>query len=76
MFTSSIILLISTTLVVYLFCKFKHIRTLVGSLILHKIKEVEANTNPEEINSKCETLNIHQNNTDTVEHGDCCILAL
>ena len=39
-FTSSIISLISTTLVIYLFCKHKHIRTLVASLILHKIKEV------------------------------------
>ena len=44
-FTSSIITLISTTLVIYLFCKHKHIRTLVASLILHKIKEVEANPN-------------------------------
>ena len=38
-FTSSIISLISTTLVMYLFCKHKHIRTLVASLILHKIKK-------------------------------------
>ena len=56
MFTSSIIALISTTLVIYLFCKCKHIRTLVASLILHKIKEVEANPNPEETNSGCGTL--------------------
>ena len=56
MFTSSIISLISTTLVIYLFCKHKHIRTLVASLILSKIKEVEANSNPEEINFKCRTL--------------------
>ena len=55
-FTSSIISLISTTLVIYLFCKDKHIRTLVASLILHKIKEVEANSNLEEINPKCRTL--------------------
>ena len=53
MFTSSII---STNLVVYLFCKHKHIRTLVASLILHKIKEVEANSSSEETNSKCKTL--------------------
>ena len=38
-FTSSIISLMSTTLVTYLFCKHKHIRTLVASLILHKIKK-------------------------------------
>ena len=45
-FTSSIISLTLTTLVIYLFCKHKHIRTLVGSLILHKIKEVETNPSP------------------------------
>ena len=38
MFTSSIIFIISITLVVYLFCKHKHIRMLVASLILHKIR--------------------------------------
>ena len=56
MFPSSIISLISTTLVIYLFCKHKHIRTLVASLILHKIKEVEANPNSEETNSRFGTL--------------------
>ena len=55
-FTSSIISPISTTLVIYLICKHKHIRTLVASLILHKIKEVEANPNSEETNSGCGTL--------------------
>ena len=56
MFTSSVISLISTTLVIYLFCKHKHIRTLVASLILRKIKEVEAYLNSEETNSSCRTL--------------------
>ena len=56
MVTSSIISRISTTLVIYLFCKHKHIRTLVTSLILYKIKEVEANPNSEETNSGCRTL--------------------
>ena len=56
MFTPSIISIISITLVVYLFCKHKHIRTLIASLILHKIKEVEANSNPEGTNYKCRTL--------------------
>ena len=56
MFTSSIISIISITLVVYLFCKHKHIRTLVASLILHKIKEVEANSNPERTNYECRTV--------------------
>ena len=38
MFTSSIISIITITLVIYLICKHKHIRTIVASLILHKIK--------------------------------------
>ena len=54
MFTTSVISLISTTLTIYLFCKHKHIRTLVTSLMLHKIKEVEASS--KETNSKCKTL--------------------
>ena len=58
MFTSSIISIITIMLVIYLFCKHKHIRTIVASLILHKIKEVEANSNPNpEINNyECGTL--------------------
>ena len=56
MYTSSIISLILTILVIYLFCKHKHIRTCVASLILHKIKEVEASSISKEINSECKTL--------------------
>ena len=58
MFTSSTISIMTITLVVYLFCKHKHIRTIVASLILHKIKEVEANSdsNPETNNYECRTL--------------------
>ena len=44
MFTSSIISVITIMLVIYLFCKHKHIRTIIASLILHKTKEVEANS--------------------------------
>ena len=55
-FTSSIISLMSMTLVIYLFCKHKHIRTLVASLVLHKIKEIEASSNYKEANSECKTL--------------------
>ena len=46
------------TLVVYIFCKHKHIRMLVASLILYKIKEVEANpnSNSETNNYECRTL--------------------
>ena len=58
MFTSSIISIITITLVIYLFCKHKHIRTIIASLILHKTKEVEANSNsnPETNNYECKTL--------------------
>ena len=57
MFTSSIISIITIMLVIYLFCKHKHIRTIVASLILHKIKEVEVNSNPnpETNNYECRT---------------------
>ena len=54
MFASSVISLISTTLILYQFCKHKQIRTLITSFILYKIKEVEASSN--ETNSECKTL--------------------
>ena len=54
MFASSVISLISTTLTIYLLCKHKQIRTLITSLVLHKIKNVEASSN--ETNSECKTL--------------------
>ena len=54
MFVSSVILLISTSLIIYLFCKHKQIRTLITRLILHKIKDVEASSN--ETYSECKTL--------------------
>ena len=46
MFISSIISIITIILVIYLFCKHKHIRIIVASLILHKIKEMEAKFKP------------------------------
>ena len=57
-FTSSIISVITITLVIYLFCKYKHIRTIVASLILHKAKEVKASLklNTETNNPECSTL--------------------
>ena len=55
-FTSSIISIITITLVIYLFCKHKHIRTIVASLILHKAKEVEAKSSTEIDHSECGTL--------------------
>ena len=55
-FTSSIISMITIILVVYLYCKHKHIRTIIASLILHKVKEVEANTPTKSENTECQTL--------------------
>ena len=55
-FTSSILSVITITLVIYLFCKHKHIRTIVASLILHKAKEVETKSTTETNNSECNTL--------------------
>ena len=55
-FTSSIISIITITLVIYLFCKHKHIRTIVASLILHKAKEVEAKLTTETNNPEYGTL--------------------
>ena len=40
-FTSSLISMITIILVIYLYCKHKHIRTIIASLILHKGKKVE-----------------------------------
>ena len=55
-FTSSIISVITITLVIYLFCKHKHIRTIVVSLLLYKAKEVEARTTTKIDDSECGTL--------------------
>ena len=54
-FTSSIISIITIMLVIYLFCKHKHIRTIVPSLILHTA-EVEAKLTTETNNPECGTL--------------------
>ena len=48
--------MITITLVIYLYCKHKHIRTIIASLILHKAKEVEAKTSTEIDNSEYGTL--------------------
>ena len=55
-FTSSIISMITIILVIYLYCKHKHIRTIIASLILHKVKEVEANNLTKQENTECQTL--------------------
>ena len=54
MFTSSVISLISTSLIIYLLRKHKQTRMLITSLVLHKIKNVEVSSN--ETNSECKTL--------------------
>ena len=56
MFTSSIISIITITLVIYLFCKHKHIKTIVATILLYKVKEVEARTPTKIDDSECGTL--------------------
>ena len=55
-FTSSVVSMITIILVIYLYCKHKHIRTIIASLILHKVKEVEANTPTRPENTECQML--------------------
>ena len=57
-FTTSIISIVTIMLVIYLFCKHRHIGTITASLILYKTKEVEANSklNTEVNDSECSTL--------------------
>ena len=55
-FTSSIISIITITLVIYFFCKHKHIRTIVAILLLYKAKEVEASKPMKLEDSECGTL--------------------
>ena len=55
-FTSSIISISAITLVIYLFCKYKHIITIVASLILYKAKEVETKLTTETNNPECSTV--------------------
>ena len=53
-FAFSVIALISATLIIYLLCKHKQIRTLITSLVLYQIKEVSASSTV--TNSECKTL--------------------
>ena len=57
-FITSIISIVTIMLFIYSFCKPKHIRTIIASLILYKTKEVEANSklNTEVNDSECGTL--------------------
>ena len=55
-FTSSMVSMITIILVIYLYCKHKHIRTIIASLILHKVIGVEANTPTKQENTECQTL--------------------
>ena len=54
MFISAIISLLTTTLKIHLLCKHKKIRALIGSLVLHQVKDVGVVS--QETNSECITL--------------------
>ena len=53
LFITAIISLLVTTLVIYLLCKHKKLRTLVTSLALQQIKEVGTVTIQEEVTTPC-----------------------
>ena len=55
-FASSIISIITLTLVIYLFCKHKHISKTVASLLLYKAREVEARATMKIDDSECGAL--------------------
>ena len=71
-FTSSMISMITIILVIYLYCKHKHIRTIIASLILHKAKEVEANTPTRTREYRMSNTSIHRDNSDIIKHDDSC----
>ena len=54
MFILAIILLLDTTLTMYLLCKHKKLRSLIASLVLLQVKDVGAVT--QHTNSECRTL--------------------
>ena len=62
--------IITITLVIYLVCKHKHIRTIVTCLILHKAKEIEAKLTTETNNPECSTLAYIGNGSDNTEYGN------
>ena len=53
LFVTAIISLLVTTLVIYLLWKYKKLRTLVTSLALKQIKEVDAVTRQEDVTAAC-----------------------
>ena len=55
LFITVIISPLATTLTLYLICKHKKLQTLIASLVLHQVKEVDTVTQ-KEINSVCRTL--------------------
>ena len=61
--------MITIILVIYLYCKHKHIRTIIVSLILHKVKEVEANTPTK---YRMSNTSIHRDSSDIIKHDDSC----
>ena len=54
MFISAVMLLLATTLTVYLLCKHKKLQVLIASLVLHQVKEVGIVM--QQTNSKCGAL--------------------
>ena len=66
--------MITIILVIYLYCKHKHIRTIIASLILHKAKEVEANTPTRTREYRMSNTSIHRDNSDIIKHDDSYVI--
>ena len=72
-FTSSMVSMITIILVIYLYCKHKHIRTIIASLILHKVKEVDANTYKNRTREyRMSNTSVHRDNSDIIKYDDSC----
>ena len=52
-FTAAIILAIATIIIIYLLCKHNKLRTLVASIVLQQVKEVEASAMKQDTNNAC-----------------------
>ena len=54
MFTIAIILTITTLIILYVLCKHNKLRTLVASLTLQQVKDVNTSTTKQDINNACD----------------------
>ena len=73
-FASSVISLMSTSLIIYLLYKHEQTRMLITSLVLHKIKDVEASSN--ETNSEFQNFCLHRHISNNTKLDNCYVSTL